>query len=384
MELKSMAQEKSYIYLERYVNEFKKVANEVSKDFCAIQGSQSYTLPYTKLSRNKVSLFISKPNKLIYKKFVGKNVNFFIHPDMLYEIKPTNLNWKKSVQPTSSTRTVLIDKNIFVKLHLNKRLSRYIRRLTKSSVIHSIKVSSELEQAILKKNIPESFAFLPETIGIVYRNFGMLVRETQPRPSVREKRIIVPMFSLYSRDLNKPSDKPLFVQIVERRKIDPMDFLINEIIWPLFKNMSFFINNYGLLLEPHGQNILAEIAPNLKITRIVHRDFQSMYIDLDIRKKKKLSNKFNKHLMGTECKKIISYSLVYDNYVGRYMLDKFVKLINKEWNIPKRVIISKIKESFKRFFDQSLFPKNYFYTMAESEFKNNKTVFTRHKNPRYR
>ena len=74
MELKSMAQEKSYIYLERYVNEFKKVANEVSKDFCAIQGSQSYTLPYTKLSRNKVSLFISKPNKLIYKKFVGSKI----------------------------------------------------------------------------------------------------------------------------------------------------------------------------------------------------------------------------------------------------------------------------------------------------------------------
>ena len=338
MQLKELLNRNSLIRTERYVNNFKKVSNEVSPMYCAIQGVESFSLPYTRISRKKAAVFLASPNKKIYHKIIEKEIKFFIHPEMIPEVKPRNLFWETIVQPTSSTRTVLPNnEDFFVKLHLNLRLSRYIRRLRRDSVEHSILISQEIESSL--PFAPKSFAYLPESIGIVYKDFGMIIREKIVRPIQHEKTVLFPLFSLYSSDIQKPLDKPLFVQLVEKRKEDPLSVFLKEIVVPLFSNMAFFINKYGILLEPHGQNVLVELSKDFEITRLVHRDFQSMYIDAQLRKKNNLHNKFKKHIMGEECKKEITYSLVFDNYVGKYMLDKFVKLLFDHYKIPKNKII---------------------------------------------
>ena len=89
--------------------------------------------------------------------------------------------------------------------------------------------------------------------------------------------------------------------------------------------------------------------------------------------------------MGEECPKEVSYSLVYDQFVGEYLIENFVNLIFNTWNIPRDIIIYNIKEVFKEYFDLSLFPKDCYYMMSKSTFNDNTTTFDRyHIKPKYR
>lgn len=339
-----------------------------------------------RVEREEVFVYLANPDPAIYDEIVGNKIRFFLHPETLNElnIDKERIIYELKVEPTSSTRTLLPkEKKYFVKLHLNKRLSRFIRRLRPSSVEHSIFVSAELEKMIDKA--PEIFAFLPETIGIVYNKIGMIIREKIPRPYVDEERILVPLFSLYSRDLKHKKNIPLFVQLVFLNNEDPVDYFIEFIVEPLFANMKFCIEEYGLLLEPHGQNVLAEINNAGEIKRLVHRDFQSMYVDSEIRKKKGLPLTFKKHIMGEECPKEVSYSVVYDQYIGCYLFDPFVRLISDTWSISSDKIILRIKQSFSKYFDRSLFPKNAYYKMQKKTFEDNDAEFKKYsRRPKYR
>ncbi len=385
MKLQELQKAESYLYAERYINQFKKVANKVSPQYCAVQGKSSFFLPYWTISRNKVQVFLAHPNPKIYQKIIfdGK-VNFFVHPETLQEMPLGKPDSKIRVAPTSSTRTVLLpNKSFALKLHLNKRLSKYIRRLRPSSIQHSVLVSLELEKAL--KTCPRSFGYLPESIGIAYQRIGMIVREMTPRPIIKEKRILFPLFSLYSKDLKHEQDEPLFIQLITRNRRDPPDFFLNDIIRPLFQNMSYFICEYGILLEPHGQNVLVEMDYNLNITRLIHRDFQSIYIDKEIRNQKNLPVPFKKHLMGVECPKEISYSLVYDQFVGKYLFDPFIELIATHYKISQKIIKKEIKKLFAVYFDKNLFPKEGYYLMKKGTFKDNDTIYKKyHQKPKYR
>jgi len=389
MLIKDISKPENYIYAERYVNRYKRtVVNKTSERYQPKTGESQFILPYIELPLTDVKLLLSKPKKEIYKKIISKDkVKFFVHPDMINEldwVKNNSLILDKFVQPTASTRTLLVkNQEFFIKLHLNKRISSYIRRLRENSVAHSILISSEIEKNLT--TCPKTFGYLPESIGVSYKDVGMIIREKTPRPKIKEKRNLVPLFSIYSKDIRNKDHKPLFVQIVKQKNADPLDFFIERIVRPLFINMSFFINNYGILLECHGQNVLVEIDRDLEITRLIHRDFQSIYLDKELRKKNGLKTNFKKHIMGEECPKEVSYSLVYDQYLGKHVLDKFVNLLNREFGIPKASIIIEIRKLFEQYFDRSLFPENYYYLYKKVKFVDNNTKFERYnRKPKYR
>jgi siderophore synthetase component len=350
-------------------------------------------LPHAIIPYADLKIYLAAPSKDISKEiFTADGAKFFVHPETLEEITMPLLEWSTKVQPTSSTRTVVPKgKDYALKLHLNKRLSRYIRRLSDSSTEHSILISSELEKSL--DDCPASFGFLPETIGISYKDIGMIVRELTPRPYVKdregdresENRILMPLFSLYSVDLNDKDHEPFFLQLIRHHQSDPLEFFIEYIVRPIFENMSYYINNHGLLLESHGQNILVELDDSYNIKRMVHRDFQSIYIDKDIRKAKGLEDRFQKHIMGVECQKELSYGLVYDQYFGRYVMDNFVSLISSSYGIREDKIIGRVKEMFHEYFDASSFPKDSYYMMDKKMFTDNNTVCNKYnERPKYR
>src|SRR3989344_961758 len=375
MHLLGVKQEGGYLHAERYANNFKKVANEVTQSYCAIEGEECFKLPFLYLDLNEVEGFFAFPSPEIFNKIVknGK-VKFFIHPDMIEEFEIDEISGLIEVSPTSSTRTVLpLNEDFMIKMHLNRRLYRFIRRLKGSSVEHSVLISSEIEGGL--ENSPETFAYLPESMGFIYKDKGFIIREIHPRPKISEKRVFLPLFSFYSDDLKDLSSQTLFEQLVSLRKKEPLQFFLDYFIEPIFKNMSYFINEYGLLLECHGQNVLVELDNHFNIKRMIHRDFQSMYIDEKIRKSKGLSEKFCKHIMGKECQREVSYSLVYDQYLGKYVLDNFTSLLNKRYNLDIELIKRKIKELFVKYFEVSSFPKNGYYVMKKAEFKGNSTEF---------
>src|SRR3989344_3997440 len=292
MSLKEIQGAKSWIYAERYLNGFKKVANEISLEYCAINGLENFNLPFVDINLNKIEALFAYPTSKVFNKVIknGK-ARFFIHPDSLHEFGHKRISGVIKVSPTSSTRTVYPLKEDFcIKLHLNRRLSRFIRRLRAGSVEHSILISSEIECGL--RRAPKSFAYLPESVGFVYEGKGVIIREMTPRPRVKEKRFFLPLFSMYSTDLKNANLEPLFVQIVTAKKLEPLRFFLDSFIDPILKNISYFLDNYGVLLECHGQNVLVEFDSKFNVKRMIHRDFQSIYIDSEIRKKKGLPEKF--------------------------------------------------------------------------------------------
>jgi hypothetical protein len=88
-------------------------------------------------------------------------------------------------------------------------------------VEQAINVSRELQGGL--GAMDPSFAFLREVLGVTYRNlrpetargenWGYLVREMTPFPSVQDERQLVPGFSLFGRDFFEQGIPPLLFEL---------------------------------------------------------------------------------------------------------------------------------------------------------------------------
>jgi len=171
---------------------------------------------------------------------------------------------------------------------------------------------------------------LPESLGLVYGDLetgiGVIYRESIPRPLKGGHRFLIPYFSLYSKDPFSPANKPLLSAILERNADGaPLEYFVDVIVGRILETWVWFVRERGLLPELHGQNTLLELTANGVPTRIIHRDFQSMYSDSAIRAKQGLSQ-FRKHIAGEEegTTKPAQYSLVFDHFISTYLIKRMV------------------------------------------------------------
>ncbi|MBU1850064.1 MAG: hypothetical protein KKH40_05040, partial [Nanoarchaeota archaeon] len=383
------------MYLERYVNDRKyadyATFSEVKNIYHPIEGKNSFMLGYTDLKKeDNYKVLLANPDKNLS----IKPNRFYIHPEMLPDFEKdsglrrlTQIDGYMEVSPTSSTRTVWPVNNYgyYVKTHLDRRISRYIRRVRKSSVEHSIKISRDIEEAT---DAPKEFGFLPETVGLTYGSIGQIIRETEPRPCVYEKRMLIPYFSLHSKDMKNPDDEPLMVQMIKEKCAEPNNFFVEQLIKPVISTWAFFAQNRGILLESHGQNTLLELNYDLEPTRVVHRDFQSLMVDFDIRRIKGLHTNFEKHILGREdnISTKQNYSFVYDWFLGHYLFDKMIECMVKHFNSDEKKIKGSIKEVFnEQFKDQFEFFPEKVYGFTEEFGEDNKTYLKiRQDEPDYR
>jgi len=389
MKLEDLVYQRSLICCERWVNTFKKRFNEIDCRYDPVLGDERIKVPYYILDSQNPDVelrFGIASNKAIsalrIKRVPGRYLaRFYAHPQMEDEV--SKIIGKKpegyiEAFPTASARTVMPADfpGYYLKLHLNIRLSKFIRRLRRDSVEHSIRISDVLHREVANGRAPESFAFLPESVGLTYDDIGMLVREAKPFP-LGDNRIMAPLFSLYGKDFKNPDDPTLFEQLVKLHRRKPIDYFVNEIVTPLLTNMGYFIEK-GLLLEPHGQNVLVEMDKSFNIKRMVHRDFQSMYVE------PRIGKRFDKHIMGKECDPEVSYSLVYDQYVGEYVFDHFAGILEGAYGYGKKWTQTAVRDAFDRIMDQSKFPRGH-YRMAKGRFKDNETkVVLINERPRWR
>lgn len=344
---------KSTIYGERFLNDTKgrfEDYSEVNKLYDP-QGSASHVdLPYTQLTADCVVILQSQPSQELLKwAHVDGAYRFFWHPDVVrsgFQIYGT-----VRTQPTSSTRTLLTENNprVYIKTDMDKKHFRFIRRLQRSSVEHSIAICNDLREASLA--LPESsrYAFLPESLGLVvyggdHEGSGVIFREVLPFPFAKEVRVMVPYHSLYANDPYNPQDKPLLVQMVEiNGGKDKLGYFVSGIIGPIIEAWVFLVSTRGLLPELHGQNALAEIDKELRLCRVVHRDFQGTYSDARIRKSLGLSL-FSKHVAGSELGTTVSsqYSHVFDGMIGKYLLSRLTKVFCAHFNLTYERVASAI------------------------------------------
>lgn len=404
MKLKDLASS-AYLYLERYVNQrnYSRFCNysEVSEDFRPSSKKENFHMPFIPLDKSSIGIVESPYLDIqLAKLLINSNeIKFFFHPDnvSLDDLFITNLDSSKisniSVGPTASTRTILAEmdgRKFFIKTHLPKRISRFNRRLSATSIQHSIQVSDDLCSSVL----PPDIGFLPETFGVWQKKsgWGYLIRDIKPFPQVEEQRVLLPLFSLHSPDRFSYADEPLLVQLIKQKKADPIRYTLKNIILPIIRHWCLIAQERGILLESHGQNTLIELDNDKNITRIIYRDFQSLMIDTEVRKRKGLlnnfKNDFKKHRIGIDShfNRSQEYSLTYDYFVCHHGLEPIVQCLETYFQIDGSKIRDAVKRSFRRYFPdyKKFFPPTT-YRFLDKAFPNNQSeIFDTNKSPLWR
>ncbi len=343
------------IYGERYLNDSKgrfEDYSEVNPRFDP-QGALPYVnLPYALMPEERCAVFTSEPSQgLLDWVRVGKDHRFFWHPDVLRPY--LHIAGSARTQPTSSTRTLLTERielyQVYIKTDLDKKHFRFVRRLQRSSVEHSIAVCADLRELVATGAATERFAFLPESLGIVveggeHEGSGVIFREVTPVPAVQDSRTLLPYHALYASDSYSPQDVPLLVQLVQMHGGgSPLEYFVSQIVGPILEVWVTLVSHRGLLPELHGQNALIEIDADLRPRRAVYRDFQGTYSDSGLRSARNLIP-FKKHTAGTEpgTTKQSQYSHVFDGMIGRYLLARLSRVFADHFHIEYAAIAQAI------------------------------------------
>lgn len=404
-----------HLYTERYVNKgayhsFRHYS-EVSQAFRPIDGDRSFQLPYFLLPKTSVRVEISEPNVDMNKWFDwSSNVPFFVHPDMLetYESQGTQVfnkskiaGWVTAV-PTSSTRTIAVNLDGVVQMvktdMSGKRLGRLTRQLTEKSVLRS-QLIHELLNKIPKNELPSTFAYFPENVGVVFRdyihNLGNIYRQYHITPVTNKGKWVIPFFSLYSTDLRNPGNELIIEQLVTLSGNDPLKFFEKKIARPYIYNAFYMAFRHGLLFEPHPQNVLVELDEDFRITRYVYRDLQTVIIDSDLRKQQGNKDNFPpeakiiaKWQKGLDKK--LEYSSFYDHRMAYQTLEEIILALAAKYPPP----IAQWQEIVKKVFHEvveemkvnvnEFFPKNTYYIYRDGMMKGNVMEPVPFLNPPYR
>lgn len=345
---------KTTIYGERYLNDAKGVFTDYSEvnPIYDPQGSMAIILtPFSLVPKNKCTAIKSSPtSELLHWVQTSNEYRFFWHPDVTRnELK---VHGRIIMQPTSSTRTLLSENppRVFIKTDLNKKHFRFERRLRRSSVEHSIAICDDLRQFCATLPSESRYAFLPESLGLIIvrgenDSSGVIYREVTPHPNQEKPVVLLPYHSLYAFDPFCKTDEPILIQLIRMNGgSDNLGYFVSEIVGPVLEAWVLLVSQRGLLPELHGQNALVEIDQDFCIRRIVHRDFQSMYFDAEIRTTLGLPH-FAKHRVGTEDGTSVEsqYSIVFDNMIGKYLLSRLATVYSMFFDTDYVVVANAIR-----------------------------------------
>lgn len=400
MKLEALTSLKGFIHAERYVNNPKYSStaqySEVSPQYHPRHGAESFQLPFFEVQGDRAEVFFANPSREAKSEVFRKNLlRFFVHPDALGAF-PRFARREGSLRacPTSSTRTVLVEdgtSSFMLKLHLPKRISRFIRRFTTSSIRHSIGVAKELYAMTEGEDCPKEFAFLNESVGVSLReaDAGFVLRELKPIPEIKEPRYLMPFFALYSQDKKSVADAALLTQIIDMHgKKSPLEFFLQHIFEPIIHCWAHALLRRGLLMESHGQNILLEVDRNFFPRRIVHRDFQSTPVDPLIRAQRGLGMPFEKHVIGTgDYPRIKEHSLIFDHFVADYLFTRFTEFLEICYAIHRRRFYEEARRIFRKYIDREterrFFPAGH-YALGHNTTGNSYELVYRRSKPLFR
>ena len=369
--------EESYIYMERYVN------NGSPSGYTQISTTSKDTNPF--IGKDKFRLYKFKDEK--YKQnFYGPKNNLifdnytYAHPDSLNSeiLKKFDIELEKAdffVKPTASSRTVLIvDEKIkgFLKLTYDvSKIGRCDRQISQLSALASYENSNFIKKSIDDNMLPYFFAILPEKstkITMLEKNenkyeWGIIYRDFNPYPPKNKEVVLVPTFSLFSKDYNNPADECLINQFIELSGISPQEYLTDIILKIVDCYWSLLIT-CGLSAEMHSQNCLVEINRKYCVNRIVLKDMEDIDRDEHISRFFSINNNWlskeykNFDIVDSEYKYRTSY--MYDFKVGEYLLCPLIDAVCLKYNFNPRYFYSVVKDYVRENFINKI-PKDYFF-----------------------
>lgn len=338
--------QKEFVYLDRYRNEGTRTYSKHSEyseckaEFKPTSRQKDFNLITFEVPREHLLIYTANPHHEIRNTYLrDEGAVFCIHPQVLeeYSEDPYVVHLKKvgkpgpeiRVCPSSSTRTLYVEKGIFhaLKVHFPFRVSRYGRKMRDEVIEQAINVSKDLEYGI--ETFDKSFAFLREVLGVAFttlhptdnrgENWGYLVRDMRPYPHTDNNVHLVPGFALYGKDFFSPATPPLLFDIIG--DADPLEYIVKNIMLPIIGHWVQCYRSFGYMLEPHGQNVLLEVDDENNITRVVHRDLS---LGIDMRRRQDLFissyhlNNYNQMYNGEFS------SITYDMFMGNHFFDRII------------------------------------------------------------
>ncbi len=336
----------SLTYLDRYRNEgtrtYSKHADytEAEDRYNPVIGSDSFDLKVLRVPREHLLVYQANPVHQLQSFYLDRDEALFcVHPQVFSAcqddpylqrlLRYGHMAPALKVSPSSSTRTLYVHASIphAVKVHFPYRISRYGRKMRDEVIEQAIAVSLEIEKGI--NFFPHNFAFFREVIGVAVNdpnpgtergeNWGYLVRDMEPFPSVIGDRKLVPGFSLYGKDVHDPAIPLLLYTLIGDEH--PVEWVLQRIMLPIVSHWVSCYRIFGFMLEPHGQNVLLELDTDNQVKRIVHRDL-SVGIDMRIRQDCGLSsehlNEYNRMNSGEFA------SITYDMFMGNHFFDRLI------------------------------------------------------------
>lgn len=370
----------SLAYMERYVNDGS------PSGFTWLNTTSKMTEPRSSIS--EFHLFECYAPSGIMKSYGDISIKLdadvtLIHPDMRFnDIISGNASIYQSkylAMPTSSGRTVKIsnDRNVYVKLHYDGIIGRVNRKITRNHALSGLETTFLLYDALDDLCMPSCFTFLPEIGCKILRfehndsfyEFGTVFRDTVPYGQKSEDiKIIIPLFSLLSKDLFRPEDEELINQIIKYSGFKPYEYIMEKIIKPIIHCYFTLIINFGLQPEWHGQNILLGFNDQMSKVYIIARDLDSVDKDLTIMKNLKMNTNFMsfpyKCLDASQYNYKIKHSFMFDHKIGEYIIDPLIKYMESNYKIPFSESVEEIRcfvDLFLRKLPHDFFPDKYWY-----------------------
>ncbi|PIE57769.1 MAG: hypothetical protein CSA33_06905 [Desulfobulbus propionicus] len=347
----------SLIYLDRYHNEgTRNYSDQAGYTEALEQYRPNAETPWFKLTpfslrRDMVNIYTAGPHPKLEQQYLpGNQAIFCIHPQVLQSVDhdpflQTVLQAASPlppipVIPSSSTRTLYVDSKELpahaLKVHFPFKVSRYSRKMRDEVIEQAINVSLELEHHIAA--LDENFAFLREVLGLSIKqqqivpkqemlrgeHWGYLVREMTPFPQSTERRYLIPGFALHGANYFAPNTPPLLIELIASRH--PLEYLLEQLMFPIIRHWVHCYLLLGYMLEPHGQNVLLEVNVQGDIQRVVHRDL-SVGIDMRRRRDQGLPeenlNMYNRMETGA------FLSITYDMFMGHHFFDPVIACAQK-------------------------------------------------------
>jgi len=242
-------------------------------------------------------------------------------------------------------------------------LSRFYRFMRYITVEFCVAMSEDLRHLA-----HEQFAYLPESLAMAVgdreNGWGVLVRETEPRPKVSDQRAYIPFFALYGKDVDRPTDRPLLAQLIDASGADPVEFTFTKLIEPLIATWCHAVQERGIILSAHAENVLLEIDAAFNPTRVVHRDLD-VEVDPLIRSRRGIHTDFHKNRIDidVEASRAAIYSLNYDSFMGHHLFEYLARTLQQVYGSDAEALRSMARTSFHRVFQEAdeFFPETVYY-----------------------
>ena len=182
--------------------------------------------------------------------------------------------------------------SLMLKLHLDDPLPgiQGDRLLTYEKVTKCLSVSRELRVLEKKGKLAPCLSILPEEIGLVNENRGVIVRRL---PLAK----LVPAFSLSSPDY-RDSDKEILASTILRQAQETTgasttDLFGEVFVKPLVNGLLSALR-YGFSLEMHMQNVLFHFQDSGLVKKIFYRDLEGVIFSNKFRLSQNLPELFKK------------------------------------------------------------------------------------------